>query len=121
MREILFRGKDEYGKWVYGYFTRRGMGETIIWERGTGIPVYSDTIGQYTGELDRNGVKIFEGDVIKFKRDGKEMIDVVVFKPPMFSPSRSMRWSLDRDEVIGNIYDNPELLASMEDRKCTNT
>ena len=113
MREILLRGK--FGDaWKYGYLTVEPNGLYIKepYENGRSQLWRVDpvTVGQYTGSRDKNGKRIFEGDIIEFEWDGRVIRDVVVFKPPMFSPSNSVRWSMDRDRVIGNIHDNPELL-----------
>lgn len=65
---------------------------------------------QYTGVKDKNGKMIFEGDILKYEWKDKEVIDFIEFRPAMFTYSGSIRINLDQDEVIGNIYENPELL-----------
>ena len=114
MREILFRGQALGSReWVYGDLMHVEInGEQCV--RIGRFYVDPATVGQYTDMTDKNGKKIFEGDIIKFIWDGKERIDVVEFKPPMFSPSNSVRWSMHKDEIIGNRWDNPELLEADE-------
>jgi uncharacterized phage protein (TIGR01671 family) len=73
-----------------------------------------DTICQCTGLKDKNGKLIWENDIMKYQWDGKTKIDVVKYESLMFSYKNVIRWSLYQDEVIGNIFDNPELLESEE-------
>ena len=135
MREILFRGKRiNNSEWVYGflYETEKSSSynaESYILEKErltinykcvegitTHIPfvqVTPDTVGQYTS-LDKNGKKIFEGDIVKNPiNDG---IFVVKYKNSLAcflgisihgNPSTGLYSGF---EVIGNIHDNPELL-----------
>ena len=125
-REILFRGKRiKTGKWGYGDLIRAkgktfvgGEEENIFWMEAE---VYPGTVGQFTGLCDKNGVKIFEGDIL---RDGLGDDGIVTY----FESIASFRyrvgnevWNLNEGdpnrptqlqytEVIGNIHDNPELL-----------
>ena len=139
MREILFRGKAiNGGQWLYGHFTEYA-GTSQIWtatDDGTWNSIVDPaTVGQYTGLTDKNGVKIFEGDIVKLKNSTPkgEWIAVVEFGNP--NASYSWSWQLkylsgdnfNRDvllwvdmeecgatcEVIGNIHDNPELLKEV--------
>ena len=121
MREILFRGKTEKGKWIEGdlyqsrlksvfmisYYTEHGnrMTEHIIFE----------TVGQFTGLTDKNGKKIFEGDIVDYKEEYGEI--AYDNEQAMFNVLFDT-WCTDFDhiypyelEVIGNIHDNPELLG----------
>lgn len=125
MREILFRGKEtDNGEWVYGdfvtvYDTPRKKGiETPrrIYE------IVPETVGQYTGLTDRNGVKIFEGDIIKycpyFYKDEEEIGYIKWCKNNATYFVELMDGAVDdfylgiakKCEIIGNIHDNPELL-----------
>ena len=118
MREILFRGKrPENGEWVYGYYVHISSGnsrtEYIIPYYASalyGFQVYPDTVGQYTGMTDKNGKRIFEGDVISFHNG---IPNVVIFENCGFVLKNTENSaSFQRQfEVIGNITDNPELLG----------
>lgn len=126
MREILFRGKcNRYGRWVEGFYTPistgRGMEDAIITgtDRNCSIPalVIPETIGQYTGLTDKNGKKIFEGDIVNIIRAEENgrvewRKNDAAFEVVGDCLEASFLENLyGHDvEVIGNIYDNPELL-----------
>ena len=132
MREILFRGKQaDSGKWVYGFISglnndEYGIPMTMNDTEGLcDIIVNPITVGQYTGLTDKNGRRIFEGDIVRFidiDFDGSERKAVGVIawnrKAANFDIVKGT-YRLDfhypvfeEIEVIGNIYDNPELLES---------
>ena len=132
MREILFRGKRIFdnGQWVEGCllkvtldgetwhlifgddFQRSGLGITAM-QHAAVNPV---TVGQYTGLKDKNGKRIFEGDIFDWGYAGaKDLRYVVVYDAGLaaFVGERSFGFvSLNGIdiEIIGNIHDNPELL-----------
>lgn len=86
------------------------MGKDNISYIGYFQEIDPSTICQCTGLKDKNGKLIWENDICKYQWNGKTKIDVIKYDPPMFSYSGAMRWNLDCDEVIGNKFDNPELL-----------
>ena len=117
MREILFRAKRaDNGEWVEGYYiVAAGMAFMSIFTVKEPIRVNHKTIGQYTGLTDKNGKKIFEGDIVKVRRQYKSLICVVEWQICGFTirdqkDSSYIIYDKIDIEVIGNIYDNPELL-----------
>ena len=134
MRKIKFRGKDKADTWVYGGLTQsvtdKGTEYFIVQNDFSFISVDPDTVGQYTGLEDRNGKEIYEGDVLI--GDGTIKFLVQYSEPkhsfcmtsiedmnalPDFDSSfmiRNVWWERYRKTIIGNIYDNPELVKQKD-------
>lgn len=129
MREILFRGKEvDTGEWIEGWYERYPFGRWPL--KDAIVPakraeegccrhaeVDPDTVGQYTGQPDNSGKKIFEWDILYGYFDSaRKRVGVVVFDEgswEVHSPSGAYIAELIDGrtmEVIGNIHDNPELL-----------
>lgn len=147
MREILFRGKRmDNGEWVEGWYQpettikhwngiQETVGVTIAYKVEDGFLedtlVDPPTVGQYTGLTDKNGKRIFEGDIVAQNwydydepRDGSFgnvefceydcSFSVMDVNKDGFMPlgrCGSYHWEV---EVIGNVHDNPELLKGGE-------
>ena len=126
MREILFRGKRvDNGEWFFGNLDLRKIGlstcthiihQLSMWKT-TKFEVIPETVGEYTGLTDKNGKKIFEGDIIRSNSERGYIeyypndcaFDVV--------DDHGFYWlisEMSNIEVIGNIHDNPELLEEKE-------
>ena len=130
MREILFRGKKAYNsKWIEGYFYSGQNNDSYIIIHSKGYPsakfirVLPETVGQYTGLTDKNGTKIFEGDVVSGHLDDLFPEDETRYKVIWDDYGWHIRnstgtdtfeqgWARQYFEVIGNIHDNPELLKN---------
>ena len=139
MREILFRAKQvNNGEWVEGYLFDDGMAEVEHYFVGrivvepykgtacddwniTGIDfceVNPETLCQYTGLTDKNGNRIWENNIVRIKNSMDEGIGNIEFYGGMWyvdgEPSNSLHDIAEYDdgelEVIGNIFDTPELL-----------
>lgn len=137
MREILFRGKRvDNGEWAFGYLFKCWGRCYLLWGMNGDNPikeeVYPETVGEYTGLTDKNGKKICEGDIVELDDRNYDIKwrAVVEFGNP--NGNYTWGWQLkpigkvdiNTDilcwvemedtgafcEVIGTIYDNPELL-----------
>ena len=128
-REILFRGKRADTKeWIYGD-VQQNVDAVKIREQEQSIQriaksfvVIPETVGQYTGLFDKNGRKIFEGDIIEAHFD-ELFPDLATTLVVVWSDygwfgrdmegnvdSLERKWVSDFFEIIGNIHDNPDLL-----------
>ena len=129
-REILFRGKrTDNGKWVEGHlivFPKSKITKIMVWNAADldfdAIEVRPESVGQYTGLTDKDGKKIFEGDIVNcYTFTGmNDYRRGVVHWDEMFcgwygKESCSLLCGLGEIyEVIGNIHDNSELLNGTE-------
>ena len=133
MRTIKFRGKSEdNSEWFYGflqkyqekYASRLCVCAVSVrtWKDALLYSVKPDTVGQFTGLFDKNDKEIFEGDVVKWSNG---LMYVVKFLGGMFYASveecnegilggfplhRLTEYEDGKCEIVGNIFDNPELL-----------
>ena len=126
MNEILFRGKRlDNGEWVEGYFVNLWLmhyqkHQPIITDNNAvSYDVDPSTVGQYTGLCDKNGKKIFEGDIMAFTAYGFDYVGTVEFADGSFSvmcehasPFLDQAVSKHGAYIIGNMHDNPELLGA---------
>lgn len=127
-REILFRGKRlDNGEWIYGQYYLGRENDYILTqkapceEENKGLspfkphPADPNTVGQFTGMVDKDGNKIFEGDF--YNMGDLNILYLVVWHDSGFkgkqlgsSSYAGLGYWQDKIEIIGNIHDNPELL-----------
>lgn len=135
MREILFRGKRvNGGEWIEGYYctihdsyNRKDKsaifpcGDTCL--NGDGAVedycfVNPETVGQFIGETDKTGRNVFEGDIVQFKgvlyaiRYIEKYLRFAAVKPNTVFCA----FNFSQAEIVGNIYDNPELLGGFNEQ-----
>lgn len=131
MREILFRGKTAEGDWTYGYYVhtpkRTGAFGQIMSQADIDRhhiltmkcniikEIYPETVGQYTNKKDINGIKIFEYDIVKEGCNGRIGVvvwddDLATYKLDGFGEGYTIQDAECEWEIIGNKFDDPELL-----------
>ena len=125
MREIMFRGKYGNNPWLYGSLVTKNRNNNGIQERNSSVTILVDdgSIGQYTGMNDSTGKEIYEGDIVRTS-DNDDELAVVEWD------DEDLRFTVTHGnvvnglgegyysrevEVVGNIYDNPELLGGADD------
>lgn len=129
MMEIKFRGKRvDNGEWVYGYYLVSGKNHhspnlhfIYVDERGlnlyAGLTAYKitpESIGQFTGLTDKNGVEIYKGDICMHNGKIAQIVfweGAFIFNVYYIHDYSLTNFACCRTfEVIGNIYENPKLL-----------
>jgi hypothetical protein len=127
MREILFRGKTNKGEWVQGDLLNVGVDYDYAIrtyggrEHGQVNAVNEKTVGQYTGLTDKNGKKVFEGDIVRcgeWNGSRKYLVEMDEDRRGWYPFAcgdgcgccESETYSPKNSEIIGNIHDNPDLL-----------
>lgn len=125
MRGLKLRAKTTDGEWVYGTLCMNGViPPHIVWVRKDAEVITTDifqyeTIGMYSRLHDKNGTEIFDGDIVHFVNPGLryDMTVPVVFNRGDFCLEKNRNYLIPMGnfedacyEVVGNIFDNPELL-----------
>lgn len=128
MRDIKFRGKylDDTSEWLYGnyvYIEDDVFQHKIADKSGMLLDIDINTLGQFTGLHDKNGKEIYEGDIVKVFTNKKWRIGKIIYEHSGFTIDVTNNKELEYGrtgiienltEVIGNIYDNKNLLEEGE-------
>ena len=134
MRTIKFRGKSILtDEWLYGdlvHSADKKRTAILVNDKDSydECEVAPKTIGQFTGLYDANGKRIYEGDIVKWKADNR--LYAVIFKWGMFYasvevcnqetyggfPLHALAGDKKGVEIVGNIYDNPELIQKLNNK-----
>ena len=124
MRDIIFRGKrEDNGEWINESETyiKDGDGTWLCDESNDVVKVLPETVGQYTGLTDKNGVKIFEGDILGGYLDDNYPENQTVMEVVWCNcwwgtkgigcDPDLLEWE-DGEilEIVGNVFDNPEMM-----------
>lgn len=118
-REILFRAKTKATKeWAYGHYAKQ-YDVPQIYDNNGHECVYEDTLCQYTGLTDKDGNKIFEGDIVETmsiqEAYGTDKFYVRFVQGNFYACLGGTVWTLrgcaESVKVVGNIYDNPEMIS----------
>lgn len=137
MREIKFRAKDRQHRWHYGDLRHHANKDVCIYPQdgNCGVAVDPLTVGQYTGMTDKDGKRIFEGDVVEvydftsvyaskytgvvkmvrgcWRVDHYDTIFESVFHTPLMFDDFADK----KTKVIGNTFENPELIKNINNEK----
>ena len=109
MREIKFRARTiKSNEWVNGRYVKTNKQALIYFPSGVNVEVDPETVEQYIGLKDKNCREIYEGDIVK-----EVLVGVVEYEAPSFyaiTPRGSHFQANEDCEIIGNIYENKELL-----------
>lgn len=122
MRQILFRGKRvDNGEWVCGDLSQHKSGKRFIKRLNASAlcsyEVIPETLGQFTGLTEKNGNRIFEGDIVNIEYPETTVKNCIIeyVGASFVGSTHADTWELDGYyslEVIGNIHDNGELLTA---------
>lgn len=137
-REIKFRGQNIKGEWHYGLLSHnKDVDSDYEWfiSNKAGKPfafgAIEKSIGQFTGLYDKNGKEIYEGDIVKHFNHNEIIREIIFMKGSFgywtgkefisYASNYHFEWNdfykSEKIEIIGNIYENPELLKSGGENK----